>query len=317
MTKASAIGLILAAVAWGQPNVAMLRGLYEQHLVEQQRDHGEFDARTAAAARDLGLFLRGHEDPAGAQAALARAVTIDERVFGAEASRTLADVADLASVSPLEEAARLFARASRSDDNAAASRAFAALGEMRASQGDREGAARYWGQALQKQEAAGGGESANAAVLLNLLGQTLAPVNAIPLLQRALAINRRLLGAQHPEVGATEQLLAAAMTSAGRAQEAVGPARDAVSILETKLGAGHPRTGTAVNTLADALRAAGKPAEAEPMYRRALAIDERVYGATHAVVLEDLRRLAEFLRERGRVSEAVALERRLVVNVAH
>src|SRR5581483_2179209 len=90
-----------AAVLFGQPHPAMLRDLFEQHLAEQQRDHGEFDARTAESARDLGLFLRNFGDNPGAYSALSRTVAIDEKVFGPDAARTLADVADMATVAPM------------------------------------------------------------------------------------------------------------------------------------------------------------------------------------------------------------------------
>jgi tetratricopeptide (TPR) repeat protein len=302
-------------VAYAQPQAGQLRDLYEQHLAEQLRDHGEFDALTAQAARDLGLFLRSHGDPQAAYNALAHAVAIDEKVSGVDAPRTLADVADLASVAPLSDAGKLFERASKSSDAGAASRALVALGEMRASQGDRDGAARYWRQALARQEAAGP-DSTNAAMILNALAQVVEPGEAVPLLRRALALDRRIYGPDYPETGGVDQLLAQALLASGRAVEAVTPGREAVSILGTKLGPEHPRTAAAANTLADVLRATRKFTEAERYYRQALSIDEKVFGPQHASTLDDIRNLAAFLRERGRTAEAVILERRLVVNVA-
>jgi tetratricopeptide (TPR) repeat protein len=308
--------LMASVVAHGQPHPAMLREIYEQHLAEQQREYGDFDAHTAEAARDLGLFLRGIGDNDRAYRALSRTVAIDGKVFGVEAPRTLADVADLATVAPAAEAGKLFERAARSSDAGAASRALVALGEMSASRGDREVAARYWRQALSKQEAATGPESANVAMILNVLAQVVEPGEAIPLLRRALALDRTLFGPVHPESGATNQLLAAALLATGKAAEAVAPGKEALSILSTKLGPDHPRTAAAANTLAGVLRATHNFAEAERLYRQALSIDEKVFGAQHPATLEEVRALASFLRERGSIDEAVALERRLVVNVA-
>src|SRR5690348_1828418 len=128
----------MTGLVYAQPDPAMLRGLYEQHLAEQQKAYGEVDPHTADASRDLALFLRNHGDSQGAYTALVRTVAIDEKLFGADAARTLADVADLASVAPPADAGKLFERAAKSSDAASASRALVALGEMRASQGDRE-----------------------------------------------------------------------------------------------------------------------------------------------------------------------------------
>ncbi len=199
--------LVWAAIlAYAQPDPAMLRNLYEQNLASQQRRYGEFDAHTAEAARDLGLFLRRYANAKSAYDALSRAVVIDEKVFGADAPRTLSDVADLASVAPLDEAFKLFERAAKSSDAAAAARALIALGEARATQGDREGASKYWRMALAKQEAVNP-DSTTTAMILNILAQTVEPGSAVPLFRRALLLDRKLLGPAHPEVGATDQLL--------------------------------------------------------------------------------------------------------------
>jgi tetratricopeptide (TPR) repeat protein len=316
ITKIPVLWLLTVSLGQAQPHPAMLRELYEQHLAEQRREHGEFDTHTAEAARDLGLFLRSHDDPEAAYAALSRVVAIDEKVFGVDAPLTLADVADLATVAPLADAGSLFERASKSSDAGAASRAFVALGELHASQSDREGAARYWRQALSKQEAATGPESESVAMILNVLAQVLDPGDALPLLRRTLALDRKIFGPAHPEVGATDQLLAGALLATGKAAEAVAPGREALSILALKLGPEHPRTAAAANTLAGVLRATQKFVEAERLYRQALSIDEKVFGPQHPDTLDAVSTLAAFLRERGRVAEAVVLERRLVVNVA-
>jgi tetratricopeptide (TPR) repeat protein len=295
-----------------QPDPAMLRNIFEQHLAEEQQAHGEFDVRTAAAARDLGLFLRGRNDTAGAHAALSRAIAIDEKVFGPESPRTLADLADLASVSPLADAAKLFERASKSPDAAASARALVALGEMHAGQGDREGAARYWHRAVAKMPP----DTENTARILNVLAQVVQPAEAIPLLRRALVLDRRILGATHPEVGATGQLLAAALIATAKPADALPFAKEAYAILSGKLGPDHPRTAEAADTLANVLRANARFTEAEKFFRQAIDIDDRVLGPQHPSTLAEIRRFADFLRQRGRTRDAAELERRLVVNVA-
>src|SRR5215469_16531102 len=82
-----------------QPDPAMLRHLFEAALERSRNQNGADDARTAQAARDLGQFLARQGDAAGANGALAEAVRIDGVAFGDSERQTLADVADLATVS--------------------------------------------------------------------------------------------------------------------------------------------------------------------------------------------------------------------------
>jgi tetratricopeptide (TPR) repeat protein len=300
---------VLVALAL-QPDPAMLRRLYEEALARREQQYGMSDARTAKAASDLGLFLRGQGDRQGAREALAQALQIDEKALGASAPQTLADVENLAGVSPPEEAERLWKRAAQNRDCAAAARAFAALGELREAAGDRAGAAEFYRQSLAKEEAAGGENAARVAVRLNALALAVGPREGIPLLERAIAINRRAWGERHPETATTETNLAGLLLAAGRAAEAVRLGRAALAAFEATLGGDHPRAAAAASNLADALRAKGDRREAERLYRRALAIDERAYGSQAAETLQDARSLAEFLREVGRAGEAGALERR-------
>jgi tetratricopeptide (TPR) repeat protein len=305
----------IASLAYGQPDPAMLRKLYEQNLARAQHQHGEFDAHTAEAARNLGLFLRTYADPKSAYDALAHAVAIDEKVFGAESPRTLTDVADLASVAPLEEAVKLFARAAQSSDAAAAARALIALGEASASQGDRAAAAKYWRMALAKQESVNP-DSIATATILNVLAQSVEPAEAIPLLNRALALDRKLFGPEHPEVGGADQLLAASLLAVGKTAEALAPAREAVSILRSKLGPDHPRTARAASTLAAVLNSTRQFREAERFYMEAWSTDEKTLGPDDSTTQDDIRNLAAFFRQHGRVAEAEEWEHRLITNVA-
>src|SRR5215813_7732183 len=106
-----------------QPDPAAIRRLFEENLSRSEKQYGAEDVRTADAARDLGLFLKTQGDFAGARVSLARAVRIEGR---------LADVADLAALSPPEDAEPLWQRVAASPDPSLASRALAALGDLRA-----------------------------------------------------------------------------------------------------------------------------------------------------------------------------------------
>lgn len=305
----------IASLAYAQPDPAMLRKLYEQNLADQQRQHGEFDPHTADAARNLGLFLRTYADPKAAYDALSHAVDIDEKVFGADSARTLADVADLATVAPFEQAVKLFARAARSSDGAAAARALIALGESAASQGDRAGAIKYWRMALAKQESVNP-DSIAMATILNVLAQSVEPTEAIPLLRRALVLDRKLLGPDHPEAGSVDQLLAASLLAIGKPDDALAPAREAIAILRAKLGPDHPRTARAAGTLAAVLNSTRQFREAERFYVEAWTTDEKALGPDDPTTQDDIRNLAAFFRQHGRAAEAEEMEHRLISNVA-
>jgi tetratricopeptide (TPR) repeat protein len=301
---------VLAAFAL-QPDPAMLRRLFEEALQQRRQESGATDPRTAQAARDLGLFLSRQSDQAGARSALAEAVGIDEKAFGATSAQTLADVAELATVSPPGEAEPLWQRAARSAEGRVAARSLIALGGLHAGAGDRAGAVGFYRRALAKVESTDGKDSARTAIVLSALAQTVELAEGIPLLQRALSINRRALGVRHPETATTEANLAGMLLNAGRPNECVQAIGEALSIFEETLGSEHPRVGQAATILAYGLRAKGDKAGAERNYRRALAIDEKAYGPRHPQTLNDVRALAEFLAEIGKRGEAAELERRL------
>src|SRR5580765_5003820 len=124
-----------------QADPAALGPIYEQALERRRKTFGASDPRTAQAARDLGLFRAGIGDSPGARTALAEAVRIDEEGLGVGAARTLADVAELAAVSPARTAEPLWRRASAAEDAGVAIRAWMALGGLRAAAADRAGAA--------------------------------------------------------------------------------------------------------------------------------------------------------------------------------
>jgi tetratricopeptide (TPR) repeat protein len=293
-----------------QPDPAVLRRIYEDALARREQEYGLADARTARAASDLGLFLKNEGDEEAARAALEKALHIDERAQGQTAEPTLADAAELAGVSPPVAAEPLWQRAAGSKDPALASRAFAALGELRESAGDRNAAIDFYRRALEREEAASGKSSAKVAVRLNALALAAGPEQGIAMLNRALTIDRRVWGDRHPETATTETNLSGLLLAAGRTAESVRMGRAALAAFEATLGKDHPRTAAAASNLADALRAQGDRAGAEALYRRALEIDERAYGSRHPETLNDVRNLADFLREIGRGAEADQLERR-------
>ncbi len=312
--------VVLVPLLVMQPDPAMLRQLYEEELRRNASQYGASDSRTAQAARDLGLFLSKHDQPAAAEKVLAELVRVDTAELGANAKQTLADLASLAAVSSPRQAAPLWRRASASSDPEVAARAFAALGQLRESSRDQTGAAAFYRQALAKQEQALREAAANpdrtrmAASLgatAQVLGQIVDPPEGIAALRRALDLTRPVLGLRHPETATLQANLAGVLLDASAVDECLRLLSEALPILEETLGDDHPRVAISAGILGHALNAKGDFASAERNFRRALAVDERAFGPKHPQTLNDVRTLAEFLRDRGKLQEAAALQRRL------
>jgi tetratricopeptide (TPR) repeat protein len=285
-------GPLALALAF-QPDAAILRGVFEQALTRSQEQFGVFDARTAQAARDLGMFLSRQGENSDARNILDQVVRIDEKVFSRDAPQTLADVAELAVVSPSRQAEPLWRRASTSANAATAARAFAELGKLHALEGDRAGAALCYRNALSKE---GPKDSEAAALYLNALAKLVDAAEAIPLLERAWAIDRRILGARHAETATTEANLAGLLADTPRNEEAIRLGTEALHVFRQTVGPDHPRTAIAASILGYAFEVKGDRARAEQMYRLALAIDERAYGSKNAQTINDARVLNEFLK---------------------
>jgi len=165
---------------------------------------------------------------------------------------------------------------------------------------------------------AGHGDSAGIASptvrLMNQLGQLFDAQalyrEAEPLMVRALSIDERSYGPDHPRVATHLNNLAQLLKATNRLVEAELLMRRALSIDERSCGADHPRVATRLNNLAQLLKATNRLEEAEPLMRRALSIDERSYGADHPDVARDLTNLAALLQETNRLEEAEPIKSR-------
>jgi tetratricopeptide (TPR) repeat protein len=244
--------------------------LFEEELAHRREQYGGSDLRTAQAARDLGLFLRNQGDAPAARTALFEAIRIDEEALGPAAPQTLADVAELAGVSPPPDSEALWLRAAKSPEARIASRALASLGQLREAFEEKAEAVNFYRQALVKEEQASGPNGALVAARLNALAQVVDVQEGVALLGRALAISRRQPGTRHPDTATIELNLATLLLKGRRPDEAARMSREALSILETTLGIHHPRTTAAAKVLLESLRQAGKKDEAEDLEKRLL-----------------------------------------------
>jgi len=211
---------IAASLHAFQPDPAALRKLFEDALARRERAYGEADARTAQAARDLGLFLYRSGDAAASRRAMARTVQLDEKALGPNASQTLEDVATLASISPRAQAEPLLRRAAESADPVVAGPALTSLAEMRREAGDPTAAALLLRRALEKAEAADGRDGLTTALVLKALARVSPAKDAVPLLLRAISIDAASLGPGNAATIQDVRSLAALLRAAGEPAEA-------------------------------------------------------------------------------------------------
>lgn len=133
---------------------------------------------------------------------------------------------------------------------------------------------------------------------------------AEPLLRRALALDEKGFGPNHPNVATCLNNLAALLHDTNRLKEAEILYRRALAIDEQSFGSNDPKVATCLNNLALLLKASGRLQEAEPLYRRALAVDEQSFGPDHPRVATHLNNLAQLLQTTDRPDEAEPFYRR-------
>jgi tetratricopeptide (TPR) repeat protein len=129
-------------------------------------------------------------------------------------------------------------------------------------------------------------------------------------IRRALAIDERIYGPDHPEVASFLNNLAQLLKATNQLGEAEPLMRRALAIDEQGYGPTHPDVARDLNNLAPLLQDTDRLGEAEPLMCRALAIDEQSYSPNHPAVARDLNNLAALLRDTNRLGEAEPLMRR-------
>jgi tetratricopeptide (TPR) repeat protein len=133
---------------------------------------------------------------------------------------------------------------------------------------------------------------------------------AEPLMRRALAIDEKCLGQDHPDVARDLNSLAQLLGATSRLAEAEPLMRRALEIVEKSLGDKHPYVANCLSNLALLFVETNRLAEAEPMVKCALAIDETSYGPDHPNVAIRLNNLTALLWATNRLAEAEPLMRR-------
>jgi tetratricopeptide (TPR) repeat protein len=146
----------------------------------------------------------------------------------------------------------------------------------------------------------------NVGQCLKILGKY---VEAEQMLQEALQLKERVLGAEHLSTLSSMNNLGMALCSQGKHAEAELLHRQALQLTSQVLGAEHPLTLDSMDNLGIALDSQGKHVEAELLHRQALQLREQVLGAEHPSTLDSMDYLAVALDSQGKHTEAEQLRR--------
>jgi serine/threonine-protein kinase len=122
--------------------------------------------------------------------------------------------------------------------------------------------------------------------------------------EKAIALDRQLLGDSHPQTGVDIANLASVKSVQGDFPEAEHLYREGRSIMLAWYGPDHPDVATLSSILARILDLEGKDEEAEPLLLDALRIQEKAYGPVHERVAYTLGTLGEVAFRRHDLASA-------------
>lgn len=233
------------------------------------------DALHAALTQELGDLEHLRGDYHSAQQHHRAALVIRERAFGAEQVPTAESVFGLGS------------------DHEA-------LGEL-------EVAITHYVRALKIQQALAPDDLATARTYNNLgracyAGRNFADARRFH--TAALAIRRRMLGEQNPEVATSLNNLGAVARAEGDLRGAMKLFQQALDLRERLLGPDHPYTAISLNNIAEIHIAEGDLGLALALHERALAIRRKRFGEDHPETARSLHNLGVLQMERGDLDAA-------------
>jgi serine/threonine-protein kinase len=146
------------------------------------------------------------------------------------------------------------------------------------------------------------------AEMMQLLGRVYGTLGVydrgLPLLQRALALQRQTAGRDDAEVASTLHDLGALLLEKGDFDESERTLRAALALEERERGEDDPVLAPILSDLGTLLDATGHYVESERVYRRALAINRRALGDQDLEVSMNLSDLGALLYSHGRYREA-------------
>jgi tetratricopeptide (TPR) repeat protein len=135
-------------------------------------------------------------------------------------------------------------------------------------------------------------------------------LEAEPLLQKALALRKDLLGKEHLGVADSLDHLANLYATQGRYPDAEVLYQNALEIYQDNLPGSYPLVASSLNNLANVYEAQGRFGEAEPLYQEAIHLFQQKFGKEHTLVSSSLNNLANLYAKQGRYLEAEPLYKR-------
>ena len=224
-----------------------------------------------------------------------------------ELGRARTGAGDLAGAeAPLQEALHL-SQTNFGADSEEAGRTLWALGQLRYQQDRFTDAKQLYNRSLNILESTGAPPT-DVSALLDDLAQVYAGEQQWALAkqtyERALEIDRRILGDDHPRIAMRLNNLADVAQSTGDLKLAETLFRDAIRRDEQAYGDMHPETGAAQGNYGLLLQREGRLAEAEPLLRSALDVTLKLYGPDNYNVAYARVSLAMLLHDQGNLSGA-------------
>jgi len=122
--------------------------------------------------------------------------------------------------------------------------------------------------------------------------------------EKALKINEKHYGADHPQTALTMMNLGTVLNNLGDYPSAKTYYQKALKINETHYGPTHPNTASTMGNLGIVLQKQGHYAEAKTYYQKALKIKEKHYGPTHPQTAMTMGNLGNLFKELGQYEKA-------------
>ena len=149
------------------------------------------------------------------------------------------------------------------------------------------------------------------AAIRDTMGQTYMDLGLYPearkQFERALELERRVMGAENPKTLTTISHLGGTAYLQGKYPEAEAILSQTLAIQRRVLGPEHHETLYSMNVLANAYYSQGKYAQAEALYSQTLEIRRRILGPEHPDTLSSMNNLAGVYYLQGKYAQAEAL----------
>jgi tetratricopeptide (TPR) repeat protein len=306
----------VAVVATGPVTIGITLAEYEEQIRKRERELREEFAATSRADKEKVALLEKQLAAAEAQVKSPEQGLEKYKEVLANASRSLQQLGATVPTEELDGARQALARGDTTgaerlfqkvlgQDKVRAAEAAYQLGQLAESRIDYATAAKYFSEAaklqpenLQYLNAAG-----RMAYTLGRYG------DAEHLLEQSLAIRKKALGPEHPDVATSLNNLAILYGAQGLYAKAEPLYQQSLDIRQKALGPEHPDVAMSLTGLASLYHTQGLYAKAEPLYQKALDIRKKALGPEHPDVAASLNNLALLYATQGLYAKAEPLYR--------